>query len=345
MAQRETGRLYRLSCLGGAVAVAALGALTVAAPAQAAPAQAAPPGTTCTISTLPVPAGTTRSGVNTGDPSGRYLVGDAAVIVNGYSTFANLVWVDGQLRDVPLPWPDGVIRGVNSHGSLIGFRSGTGGVQRAWVSRGGRFVDLPTAYPGDAAYPAAINARGDVLGLEYGPTSGPSHVVRWPANRPGTVRVLAVPDGVLGGQPMDIDDDGTAVGNAFSAGRMVGIVWPAHGAPYLLHGSTGSGMSGAYAIRKGWVGGWTDAASGSVPARWNLRTGAVETVDASGPAFDVNAHGTLATTAAVAHRDRLVPLPGLTPGDARAAMTISDRGVAAGFDNDGVVHAVVWRGC
>jgi hypothetical protein len=345
--------------LAGVLGGAALAAITAAGPAQAAvagSAQAADRPARCTISALPVPAGTTRSGVNTSDPTGRYLLGDAAVVENGYSTLVNLLWTDGRLTDFATPWADTVIDGINANKELVGTRpSADGTVQLPWRYGHGKFTDLPLLTPGDAAQMTGINARGDAVGDEYNMQGG-NRVVVWPADRPGTVRELALPAGVQTASPVGIDDDGTVVGTGSTGSTgdtaQVSVVWPAHGTPQVLRTPDGGTLSGAVGIRNGWVGGWAGTSTGSVPVRWNLRTGTVEAVNGQPYAivYSINRHGTLTAQlgqqGTLDHRGRVVQLPGFTTDDWRAAKTITDTGIAAGFDNtNGSVQAVVWRRC
>jgi hypothetical protein len=285
--------------------------------------------------------------VNTSDPTGRYLLGDAVVLADGQSTFVNLLWTNGRLTDFATPWDGTVISAVNSSREMVGHRPGADSTTTlAWRYRNGRFTDLPTLVPGDSAIPVAINARADAVGYEYD-LHGGFHAVIWPANRPGTVRELARPATVLSATPQGIDDDGTVVGTGSAAGIFqLSVVWPAHGTPRVLGTPGGATLSGVVGIRNGWVGGWEATSTGSAPVRWNLRTGVAESVDTQSIVYGVNRHGTLAMQGALAHRDRVVTLPGFSTDDARGAKTIADTGVAAGFDNSqGFIQAVIWRGC
>jgi hypothetical protein len=304
---------------------------------------------TCQISLLPVPDGTWRSAVNAGDPTGRYLLGDAAVSVNGNTTTEQLLWVNGKLTPFQTPYTNATLVDVSQHGAITGHAQRTDGWSFAWRYEHGRFGTLPGLLPGDVTEPAAINARGDVVGYSLTDPMGSSvwHAVIWPANRPGTVRELNVPGATGPAAAIDIDDDGTILGHIGQNPGATYYVWPPNGAPRQLPAPAGTTEAVGSAIRNGWVAGSAFDGQHSVPVRWNLRTGSVLQLSTDFLTGDaVNRHGAVSLGQSIAHRDgSIVALPGLTASDARVARVLTDRGTAAGFDNDGTVHAVTWTAC
>jgi len=319
--------------------VVTVGLLVPFAPA-AATAHAVSATATCRSTALPVPAGTTESSVNGGDPTGRYLVG-VGFRVGGAD---GLLWVDGHLTPVdqsPLsPYIQVQFNAVNDHATIVGNRMIDYSLQtEAFIYRGGRFTILPAPNPGDTTEAVAINSAGDVVGTAFGPT-GPQPV-EWPAGRPGTVRVLPTP-GDAGGFAAGIDQDGTVVGYLAPWPPGTPYVWPAHRAAHPLPVPTGSMGGNAVAIRLGLVAGNVfDPASGAtVPAVWNLRSGQLTVrSNVQGAALSINRWGTIGAGGALVHSDgRVVPVTGLVN-------TVTDRGTAAGTTNFFTGQAVLWTGC
>ncbi|MGN9908949.1 hypothetical protein ACTMTJ_15505 [Phytohabitans sp. LJ34] len=98
------------------------------------------------------------------------------------------------------------------------------------------------------------------------------------------------------------------------------------------------------AIRRGWLGGIDNVTTSSDVVAWHVRGGQVNT--APDEVVDtVNGHGDLGLQGAIdRRRGGVIAVPGL--GGASGVTVLSDRGLAAGFANDGAqVHAVTWRGC
>lgn len=327
-------RRISIRALGITAAVSLLAAFAPAA-AQAAPAPAA-----CTSIVLPVPAGTTESSVNGGDPSGRYLVG-VGFHVGGAD---GLLWVDGQLTPVdqsPLaPYNQVQFNAVNRHGVIVGDRmTNFGSNTDAFIYRNGRFTLLPAPNPGDSTEALAINSRNDVVGLALGATG--VQPVEWPAGRPGTVRVLPTP-GNSGGFTSGVDENGTVVGYLAPWPPGTPYVWPANGAAHPLPVPADSMGGNTAAIRHGLVAGNVfDPTTGSTAlAEWDLRTGQfMEWPNVQGAALSINRWGTIGVAGAIVHTDgRIVPVKGWVN-------VVTDRGTAAGTTSEFTGQAVMWTGC
>jgi hypothetical protein len=292
---------------------------------------------------LPVPTGTLYSKVYGGDPTGRYLVGEGTY----YGGSEGLLWVGGQLTPVNQsslsPYIQVQFNAVNSHGVIVGERltSDSSFHTDAFIYRHGRFTLLPAPILGEATNAMAINSRGDVVGTADGATGFVP--VEWPADHPGTVRLLSTPSGA-GGFANGIDEDGTVVGYLTPYPDGTPYVWPTHGrGAHALPVPVGSTGGNAEAISNGWVAGDVmDTATGSSAlAEWNLRTGAFKMwPDIGGYALSVNRSGTLGVAGGeIVHADgRVVPVTGWV-------YTISAQGVAAGTNNDYIGHAELWLGC
>jgi hypothetical protein len=83
--------------VGAAVALVTPAAAATAIPAAAnTPAVANTPAGTCRISELAVPPDTHRSDVRNGDPTGRYLVGEALVGTGPAAELVPLRWIDSR---------------------------------------------------------------------------------------------------------------------------------------------------------------------------------------------------------------------------------------------------------
>jgi uncharacterized membrane protein len=309
--------------------VAMVAGLLTPVTAQASPAQ------DCREIALPSPG--TNSTVNGGDPTGRYLVGD----VSYPDRRAGALWRNGrfsEIDDSSLTKIQMFYHDVNSRGVVVGERMTdySSFHTDAFTYRDGRFTLLPALVAGDDTQALAINSRGDVVGV-----SALTPVV-WPANRPGTVRAVTMPDGQpANGRVLDIDDDGTMVGYLAPYPPGTPYVWPADGRPHPLAIPAGSIGGTANAIRLGMVAGNVFDGDSTVPALWNLRTGKLtlyKNTDAGG-AFSVNSRGTLGAFGALVHKGgRVVATSAGAP-----VTVVTDSGAAAGtLPGD---QAVRWVGC
>jgi probable HAF family extracellular repeat protein len=326
---RLLSRDRALRAAGAAVLVA--GALTV-------PATSAAAASACPLTVLPVPAGTFRSGVTAGDPTGRYLIGDAAVSVDGQTTLVSLLWRGGRLVDLRTPYPQPILVDVNAAGTVVGH-SVTESRTTAFRYQHGRFTTLPGLNPEDGTAAVAVNGRGDVLGYSVEPDLD-RHVVLWPAHRPRSPRELVAPVTL---NAVDLDDDGTALGSNVGAQANT-YLWTPDGTARQVRGPSGSTDVLAVAIRRGWLGGIDNHSTTGDIVAWRTRGGPVNTAP-NVIVYTVNGHGDLGLQDAIdRRRGGLITVPGL--GGPTGVTVLSDRGPAAGFADDGAqVHAVTWRGC
>jgi hypothetical protein len=136
--------------------------------------------------------------------------------------------------------------------------------------------------------------------------------VRWPADRPGTVQVLAAdqPDSMAHA----IGDDGTVYGTISDGGAPV--AWPTGGAMRRLPVPAGDQRGKVFAVAGDWAFGWAGTVASTTPTptpltgpaekmkkkmgdaqpnwvRWHLSTGRVETLGGFDPS-GINRAGTLA---------------------------------------------------
>lgn len=323
----------------GVAAVAAGTALAVMAiPAGLAPRGAGPAPTAsvephpsvptaCTVQTLPLPPGAQSAMVTDGEPSGRYLVGTA--LIN--DRLQSVRWDNGQPSVLPAAGSGeaGVI--VVNATETVAFTTvdGESGAVTSWLRRGTTVTSLPGRH-----YVVDINARGDVLGAGKG---GDSPVV-WRAGR------YDRPEPLSGGPPVTaraLDDDGIVVGGAEAVDGQRPVYWSPDGAVHALPTPTGYGPGGvASHVRGGLVAGriniGPEGTTGSRPAVWNLRTGAVTLVDTPETIIALNRHGWLVGVAAdqklvAAFGAQPVPLPlPAGAGDNSRAMSLSDDGRVIG---------------
>lgn len=296
-------------------------------------------GRACRTVALPVPAGT-FSDVTGGDPTGRYLVG--LVTYPDVPRRAGALWRDGRLTvidDSSVPGVQVDYDDVNRRGVVVGERvtDYMSFHTDAFTYRRGTFTFLPPLRAGESTEAIGINTRGDVVG-----NSGSTPIV-WPADQPGTVRALTLPDGQPArGRATGIDEDGSVVGLLAPYPPGTPYLWPADGAPRPLplpEGGVGGNTAG---IQGGMVVGHAFLPGATVVTLWNLRDGGFKVYpDVPGPAFSVNRRGTLGVRGALVHADgRVVPV-----GDDAQVHTVADTGAAAGstafFDG----QAVRWVGC
>jgi uncharacterized membrane protein len=329
----------RSAVLGLAVAVVGATVVGLSGPAQAA-------ATGCRISTLPVPAGVSSSYASYADPTGRYLLGATN---RGGATWTNAMWINGRYTEVPVPAPQARAIAVNSRGDVLGNSVDEHGAQeRPWVSRNAKVTFLPAVAEGHRLIAENMNGRGDIVGSDQAPAGQPpTRPVLWPADRPGTVRVLDLPTGVSSGHAVGVDEDGTVIGRGSVNGATVGLMWPVRGKPRLLVGPDGKSNTYLDGIRNGWVvGSLFDNMDGGV-VRWNLRTGSVELLRPSRRPTAINGKGTVLVDGQVVHGDRTVDLPRPPSSEVAAGNAIADSGLIAGAANLPymLTSAVMWRGC
>ena len=331
-----------------ALSMAASGLAIFASVVLAQPQLAQATATTCRINQLPAPAAAWRSDVSAGDPTGTYLVGEAAVGAGTESRLVPLLWINGRLVDFSTPYGSATLVDVNASGTILGV-SDDAGAAFAWLYRDGHFTRLPGLLATDATHPVAINGHGDAVGYAEDTIVGSPEprrdMVLWPAGRPGAVRKVSVsgPTNLI-----DIDDDGTiiGVGGGTEPASLRSYRWRLGGAPQVLLGPSGTTDVGVISIRNGWVGGFENAFPVNAFTQ-SLRGRGFNQLAGMGSPYSSNGRGDLGLFSAIAHRDgRVVILPGLGTASAQAPRVLSDNGQAAGFANDGMqVHAVTWVGC
>jgi uncharacterized membrane protein len=315
-----------------------------------------PPPTSCTLEQLPTPDGEPMALISGGDPTGRYHVGRSYPKGGGYQA---VIWHDGAPKKVMLPGDlEESLRDVNSSGTAVGwsFAGGEVPVPVPYAYHDGKVSKLQGAKRGSAL---AINEAGAIAGDDDG-----GHPLVWPSVSAAPIR-LPLPAGASAGTAVDIDEDGTTVGNI---GDNRAYVWFADGTHRALPVPDLDGKPGAvtrvFAIRNGWATGLVaheEAAEGlaagagsTVPIRWNVRTGEVIRFEAlKGTADAVNAQG---WQVGIGQRDRALLIAGDTtvtlpdlgkPGElSTIANTLSDDGrTIAGQSDDSTdtIQAVVWH--
>ena len=311
------------------------------------------PPTSCNVSALAVPGGQDVSSATAIDPSGQYILLEAAESNAGFldssppvDTRRTSLWVHGKLRPMDVP---GHATDVNASGVVVG--SGRTG---PWILRNGHVSTLPGVADGNAT---AINSTNAVAGTRLLSASSTTRPVVW--RTPGAEAIdLPVPPDVFSSAASDIDDDGTVVG-VIDMGTPNGKashahVWFPDATERDLQVPPGSGLINpvAWSIRNGWVAGAADTpAVGEKPPmvvgmRWNLRTGDVRVLPpVSGGAVNrqgwtvgrATEHGMLVTDPGT------VQLPDLGPSDAwqNSVNGLSDDGrMIVGQSNS---KAALWR--
>ncbi|MET7401374.1 hypothetical protein ABZS66_48630 [Dactylosporangium sp. NPDC005572] len=331
-----------LRAVGAAAAGVALASGSVAT-ASAAPA-AVTATTTCAMQTLPVPADTYRSDAAAIDPTGRFIVG-SAIVRRDTDTYPLLLWDRGQLTTFDAPVPGGTPVDVNRKGVVIGNGS-TGLLSTPWRYRHGVGALLPVIDPADQTTVVAINTRGDIAGVGLTP-AGHRYGMMWPADEPGTVRVINTPsaNSVLTG----LTDDGTIVG---SSGLLEPTSWlrTPHGVLRPLTGPDGAGGTSVWAAAGHWAVGQGYQAGTLVGLRWDLRTRRPTVLDPrldSSPT-DVNAQGVVLAGNLLQRGNTVVTLPSPSPDHIIGGRAIADNATVIGFHNPrlaGGVRAVRWIGC
>ncbi|MFC0532754.1 hypothetical protein [Phytohabitans kaempferiae] len=308
----------------------------------------APPGpfTSCAVRALAPPPGEgSLTGQVVADPTGRYA---AASVALPDGTVRPVLWTDGEPRLLPGVGGSAQPRAVNSSGVVVGGGALVDdGKPLAWILRDGQ-MRLLAGVPGHEWWiPLAIDERGDVTGEAW--RAMRFTVVSWPAVGDGSP-ILAEPAGVRGS---GIGADGTVVGTRGEDAAP--YVLRPDGTGRTLELPPGASTGQAMAVRGDWAAGWvglpvtsppssvavapraqggeTDRrvldllgkASGggkvvTAPARWDLRTGAVEYwPDRAMPATAVNAAGWVAMPGdggptVISPEGRAITLPGPADG-------------------------------
>jgi uncharacterized membrane protein len=358
-------RTRRLQVAWAVVAVFAVVSLAIVAPVgfnaarhQGDPGPAtsgsAPPPrrlpTSCPVERLPVPARSVTDMVTGMDSTGRYIVGRSYRVGSGDS-LDMLLWDRGVLEVVALPGTEQLPTAINSSGVAVGDSGYPYGP--AWVYRGGAATYLQGDQPTHAG---GINNAGVIVGSE-----ALTRPVVW-RSASSLLQPLPMPLGVWEGSADAIDSDGTIVGTLrrqhFGPGQA--YVWRPDGSLRALPLPVINGVeavgSSAQSIAGNWVAGSaTGPGGGGVAARWNLRTGDVQTfpglrfggdaVSADGWLVGNNDHG----QAVLATYPDTLALPDLNNHNnsvANIAVAISSDGhLIAGNGSAGgaLSEPVIWR--
>jgi uncharacterized membrane protein len=322
-------------------------------------APAATPPTGCRVERLTVPGDSYQAIAGAMDPTGSYQVGRTYPKSGGYRA---AVWHDGRITNVNLPGDlEESLTDVNSAGVAVGW-SYTGSTDAdtgpaPYVYRNGKAAKLPGARRGQAH---AINEAGAIVGDD-----NQGHALLWTSPTATPVR-LPGPPGANEVRALDIDDDGTVVGDIDLEKPYVWFPDGTHRElPLPAVDDDKIGTARAFAIRNGWVTGVADGGIGGAvggrdgrlyPVRWNLRTGEVRVfAELDGGADAVSAQGWQVGTD---RKGRAVLLTGGTPvllpalisakpnGVSTIANALSDDGrVIAGQSDDanGSIRPVLWR--
>ena len=245
-------------------------AVTTALPATAV---AAPSAAPCTWlgSDLPIPAGASGGSVAVAGPNG-YLAGQTRKA----GKLVNLLWHNREVVEMPAPPNNAAVQfyAVSGSGVVVGYRS-SGGVTAGFRYHDGVYETLPSP-AGVRATATAVNESGDIVGYT-GDGAAPYRVILWPANAPGSYRIIA---------------DGKAVG-IDNAGRVVtepGLVWSPDGSTRQLAGYGDlviQRYQGERIIGRSW-------SQGEQLIEWDVNTGAVLGVTPGNTAMGINANGLLA---------------------------------------------------
>ncbi|SCF27769.1 hypothetical protein GA0074696_4019 [Micromonospora purpureochromogenes] len=314
---------------------------TLGAPGVATAATRPRSATLCTSRPLPMPADVTHGEAWAIDPVGRFVAGRGLRVTGNGSEELLLLW-DGPRVSVLPADPSRRVAAVNRYGVVVGSAF-VDGAYRPWRYRGGRWEWLPVPATVSQAWPAGINARGDVVGHGSVEESESALPLLWPVDRPGTVEAVG---GVATGAAQEIFDDGTIVGTSAGATTLTAWVRRPDGRidPLTAPGTTRTWLRAA---QGDWAVGGAGPAEDQAPIRWNLRTGAPLPVHPGLLAVrDVNARGAVLGDRAVDRDGRLVPLPGAVPGAVTVnAWAIADNGTIVGSLNGSTLRPVRWTGC
>ncbi|HZM80058.1 MAG TPA: hypothetical protein VFC19_30355 [Candidatus Limnocylindrales bacterium] len=237
----------------------------------------------CTVEVLEVPAGGRARAVAV-DPAGRTIVG---TVYNAQGQ-GNAVRFEGG-RSFPYSGATGSAVAINADGLLVGYDD----VDQAshtlgWTYRDGTKSMLAKLNGFLYTIPIGVNARGDVVGAAIGDALDDTRPVLWPADKPGTVRQLAVPTGfgerdTIDSRAIGVADDGTIVGSAHGAP----IRWAPDGTPSALPVPPGYRYATVEALRGRYVYGWVNVidSNRNAAVRWDLDNDTMKVLE--GAPYDV----------------------------------------------------------
>lgn len=298
VAGRRRDRWRRAATAGGVfIAVAAVTLLVtlVAVTRHAAPEPVTPPVplTSCTAGpfTSTIAGGLNFASTAVVDPTLRYVAG--GVVKGGTGPLAQggyFVWDNGVAHAIPSPAPGfgpGEPFGVNSRGWTVSaggtVSSGTGrNVPVLYRDGKSTLLPLPTGYDMGVAY--GINTRGNAVGLATKGNDPTGVAVLWRAANPGSVVRLPTPRSAVGSVAMAVNDAGVIGGSlSMGQGRAIPYIWTSPSSGHALHVPGGFDGGEVWLMRgehaAGFVSKFEDrgslAGDVSIPAEWDLRTGAV----------------------------------------------------------------------
>jgi hypothetical protein len=156
----------------------------VASVVPAMPAAASPPECAWSMTSLPVPTGSTtaRSSVSSA-ASGGWVVGSG-------DTGNGLRWHNGQVEDLGRAFGEQTeLRDINASGVAVGQTFGDAYINNTVVYRGGGYERLPVPAGMRGVKAKAINDAGDIVGTANDEFTN-VNVAFWPAASPGTVVVI-----------------------------------------------------------------------------------------------------------------------------------------------------------
>lgn len=194
-------------------ALALLATAGVAWPTADAVALGTQDGDPCPRQQLDMPPGAwRRADVFDADPSGRFQVGYGE---EEDFTGHLIRWVDGVAEDLGTAHP--FAQGVNAQGDIVGSDPVDDGTNASvgWLYHEGRFTELPGLGADFTPSPQAVNADGTVAGYLFGADGWKP--ATWSAD--GAVHPLALPSGTTDGEALDVDADGTVVGDTWGGGN------------------------------------------------------------------------------------------------------------------------------
>jgi uncharacterized membrane protein len=303
----------------------------------------------CTVEVLDVPSGS-RGRALAVDSSGQIVAGS---LYNSQWQASAVRFVDG--RTVRYPELTGTVVALNTEGLIVGYDDADSQSHTlGWTYHDGKKSMLVSPAGYQYTRPIDVNARGDIVGTAFRDALDDSVPVLWPADKPGTVQELAVPDGfgdqkVSSAQAVGVTDDGTVIGNV----RGVPVRWAVGGIPSVLPVPVEHRYASVSVVRGRYAYGSVQlaAAERNAAARWDLQSGQIK-VHENGPAdvADGTSDGWSVSAPSADWAPMLIspdglaePLP-LPQGLPAAAFAMSDDGkTIVGATGTGDPQPVIWH--
>jgi hypothetical protein len=295
-------------------------------------------GIGCTVEVVTIPAGSQGRAVAV-DPSGRTIVG---TVYDAQGRGNAVRFEDG--RAVAYPGASGNAVAVNAGGLLVGYDD----VDEAshtlgWTYRDGKKSMLPKLAGFPYTVPIGVNARGDVVGAAMGDGLDDTVPVLWPADKPGTVNQLAVPNGfgergTSDARAVAIGEDGTVVGSVHAAA----IRWAPDGTASALPVPDGFRFGRPVSLQGRYVYGSGSffAERRNVAVRWDLADGTMKVLE--GVPDDI-ADGTAQGWSVTNGGDSREPVRVTPEGNAEKLPVPRTGALANAISDDGATIAgVVW---